>query len=178
MALITRVSRLFRADLHAVLDRIEEPEALLRQAVRDMEEDLAGDEQRSRLLQHEQGQINRRQGELDQSLVQLEQELDLCFDSGKEGLARALVKRKLETQRMQKSLCSKAEALQQALTLLQARIAEHRGRLDSMRQKVELLAEQSGTGETEFDTGMPETSVSEDDIEIAFLREQQKRRSS
>ena len=25
MALITRVSRLFRADLHAVLDRLEEP---------------------------------------------------------------------------------------------------------------------------------------------------------
>ena len=42
MALITRVSRLFQADFHAVLDRIEEPEVLLRQAVREMEEELAG----------------------------------------------------------------------------------------------------------------------------------------
>ncbi len=40
MALITRVSRLFQADFHAVLDRIEEPEVLLRQAVREMEEEL------------------------------------------------------------------------------------------------------------------------------------------
>ena len=47
MALITRVSRLFQADFHAVLDRIEDPEALLRQAVREMEEELAHDEQRS-----------------------------------------------------------------------------------------------------------------------------------
>ena len=46
MALITRVSRLFQADFHAVLDRIEEPEVLLRQAVREMEEELARDEQR------------------------------------------------------------------------------------------------------------------------------------
>ena len=38
MALITRFSRLFRADLHAVLDRIEEPDVILRQAVREMEE--------------------------------------------------------------------------------------------------------------------------------------------
>jgi phage shock protein A len=36
MALITRVSRLFRADVNAVLDRIEEPASLLRQAVLDM----------------------------------------------------------------------------------------------------------------------------------------------
>ena len=43
MALITRVSRLFQADLHAVLDRIEEPEVLLKQAVREMEEELARD---------------------------------------------------------------------------------------------------------------------------------------
>ena len=57
MALITRVSRLFQADFHAVLDRIEEPEAILRQAVREMEEELARDEQRSTMLQQEQRQL-------------------------------------------------------------------------------------------------------------------------
>ena len=52
MALITRVGRLFRADLHAVLDRVEEPEVLLRQAIREMEEELAEDRQRLRLERH------------------------------------------------------------------------------------------------------------------------------
>ena len=32
MALITRMARLFTADVHAVLDRIEEPEVVLKQA--------------------------------------------------------------------------------------------------------------------------------------------------
>lgn len=36
MILISRFSQLLRADLHAVLDRLEDPEALLRQAIRDM----------------------------------------------------------------------------------------------------------------------------------------------
>jgi len=49
MALINRLSRLFRADFHAVLDQIEEPEALLKQAIRDMEDDLANTEQRIKL---------------------------------------------------------------------------------------------------------------------------------
>ena len=34
MALIRRVSRLFAADMHAVLDQIEEPDVVLRQAIR------------------------------------------------------------------------------------------------------------------------------------------------
>ena len=37
MALITRISRLFTADFHAVLDRIEEPDVLLKHAIREME---------------------------------------------------------------------------------------------------------------------------------------------
>ena len=54
MALITRLTRLFRADVHAVLDRIEEPDVLLRQAVRDMEEECGRDAQRVALLGREQ----------------------------------------------------------------------------------------------------------------------------
>ena len=46
MALINRMSRLFTADVHAVLDRIEEPDVLLKHAVREMEEELARNEQR------------------------------------------------------------------------------------------------------------------------------------
>jgi len=37
MALVTRLTRLFQADFHAVLDRIEEPDLQLKQAVREMQ---------------------------------------------------------------------------------------------------------------------------------------------
>ena len=89
MALITRLSRLFRADMHAVLDRIEEPQQLLQQAIREMEEALLHEEQQLKLLQHEQGQLQRRLQGLEQSLEKSEEELDLCFESNKEELARS-----------------------------------------------------------------------------------------
>ena len=41
MALINRISRLFTADMHAVLDRLEEPDVLLKQALREMEDESA-----------------------------------------------------------------------------------------------------------------------------------------
>jgi len=53
MALITRLSRLFQADFHAVLDRIEEPDIQLKQAIREMQIDLQQSEQRLALMQHE-----------------------------------------------------------------------------------------------------------------------------
>ena len=99
MALITRVSRLFRADFNAVLDRIEEPDMLLKQAVREMEDELAHDEQRLKAsleLEHERA----RRGALDRTLAGFEQELDVCFASGEEELARGVLRRRLETQRL------------------------------------------------------------------------------
>ena len=53
MALITRLSRLFQADMHAVLDKIEEPELLLKQAIREMEESITTDERQIRCWEYE-----------------------------------------------------------------------------------------------------------------------------
>ncbi len=178
MALITRVSRLFRADMHAVLDRIEEPDVLLRQAVREMEEDLASDEQRIRLLSHEYGQLSARQDDLVQSLADIEQELDVCFDSGKGDLARTLIRRKLEAQRFLRFLARKRAALEETLSGLMARLAENRTRLESMRQKAELLATENSVEHSGDIWGEPDMQVRDEDVEVAFLREQQKRRSS
>ena len=64
MALIARVSRLFRADVNAVLDRMEEPEVLLRQALRDMQEALAQDQQVLAKMEKELKQLTDRRLEL------------------------------------------------------------------------------------------------------------------
>lgn len=174
MALITRVSRLFRADLHAVLDRIEEPVALLRQAIREMEEDLAGDEQRIKLLNNEHKQLAARQSDIDHSLREMQAELDVCFESGKDDLARALIKRRLEAQRFHKFLCRKRETLEETLAPLETRLDENRARLDSMRQKAELLVDEETPPHAE-NWSTPDFSVRDEDVEVAFLREKQNR---
>ena len=175
MALITRVSRLFRADLHAVLDRIEEPDVLLKQAVREMEEELNRDEQHIKVLNRERGQLVARERDIEQSLDEIEEELDVCFASGKDDLARTLVRRKLEAQRFRKHLLRKRETLQDTLASLQQRFDENRSQLESMRQKAELLTEDSDTDHPEDAWTTPDISVREEDVEVAFLREKQNR---
>ncbi|MEW8506991.1 MAG: PspA/IM30 family protein [Candidatus Thiodiazotropha sp.] len=179
MALITRVSRLFRADVNAVLDRMEEPEILLKQAVREMEEALDGDERQVKLIELDLKQLESRQSELEQRLKPVTEELDLCFDSGNETLVRNLLKRKLESERYLDYLVRRQQELQQAYKALNKRIDDHRSRLESMRQKAELLAGQENGdaqpgawNEPDF---MRQFAVSEDDIELALLREKQRR---
>ena len=178
MALITRVSRLFQADFHAVLDRIEEPGVLLRQAVREMEEDLARDGQHSKILHHEQGQLIARETDLEQSLHDIEEELDVCFESGNDDLARACIKRKLEAQRFCKGLSRRRQALQETLKDLNTRLRENRARLESMRQKAELLAEENTRARPADNRALADISVRDEEVEVALLREKQQRSRS
>lgn len=173
MTLITRIARLFRADLHAVLDRIEEPEALLRQALREMEEEQAADEKRLQNLQREAAVLVARQDELGRALAAMDGELDLCFAAGKDELARTLTQRKLETTRTAQAIAGKRAALDETRSGLEARIRENRAHLEHIRQKAEVLAE--GFGVPPAEHAGPGFAVRDEDVEVAFLREKQKR---
>ena len=141
MALINRISRLFRADFHAVLDRIEEPEQLLKQAIRDMEDDLAATEQHIALRSHDQDALSVRQSELETSIADLDTQLDLCFASKKDDLAKGLIRKKLEAQRVLKSLDTKHAANEKNLDQQRTALDENQATLDSLRQKAELFAQ-------------------------------------
>lgn len=173
MALINRMSRLFTADVHAVLDRIEEPDVLLKHAVREMEEELARGEQRVRALTHEHESLGERQAKTAACLAELGSQLDVCFESGNEELARKIIKRRLETERFERNVAERRAALDKELAALRANVEEQREQLDVMRQKAELLAT---TAADDFVSG--DFVVGEADVEVALLRERQKRQRS
>lgn len=175
MVLISRIFRLFQADLHAVIDRVEEPDSLLRQAVREMEELIARDEQRRRLLLQEQRQIDSDLSGMETKLHNIGEELDVLFESKKEEFARKLIRRRLESQQFSNFLAHKRNTLAESIKELGTRLERNQERLDSMRQKAELF---NLAGRKEHTGGHQELSdfqVPDEDVEIAFLHEKQKR---
>ena len=182
MALINRISRLFKADFHAVLDQIEEPEALLKQAIRDMEDDLAATERRIAVRTHEQDTLAVRREELQSAISEIDAELDLCFQSEKDDLARGLIRKKLEAERLLKRLAGKHAANEQDLSEQRALLDENAATLEGLRQKAELFAQRPRAHDgSEFDDiawMAREMSVGDDEIEIAFLREKSIRSKS
>ena len=175
MALINRISRLFQADMHAVLDRMEEPEALLKQAVREMTESVANEEQQGKLMHKEQQQLGERLNDIDQTLEKIEEELDVCFASEKDDLARSLIKRKLETQLFRKTITRKRDGLTKHISELDQRLQENRSRLAAMQQKLELLTETTRNHYDDDFEFAADIHVRDDEVEVDFLREKQKR---
>ena len=175
MALINRMSRLFTADVHAVLDRIEEPDVLLKQAIREMEEELVRGEQALRQLVHQRDVLADRQRKLGAALADLAGQLDVCFADGNDELARKTLKRRLETERLAQQVAGRGETVGKEITQRQATMNEQHEHLDVMRQKAELLTAASDEGD---DWGMRKFAVTDDEVEVAFLRERQLRKLS
>lgn len=173
MALITRLSRLFHADMNAVLDQIEEPELLLKQAIREMEETLSNNERQIKLLDLEHQKHVRKETEIKQSLTEINQQLKLCFESNKDELARNFIKRKLETSQYLKSLTEKISHSSQTINQLKAQLTEHQSQLNSMRQKADIF-KTDNTLNDDVHWNIHSPSVQDEDVDVAFLYEKQK----
>lgn len=173
MALVTRLSRLFQADFHAVLDRIEEPDLQLRQAVREMQLALDQDQQRLKLLQHESGQLDKSIGDAERNLQKFDEELDICLAAKKDDLARDLIRRKLAAEKHAQALHSQAESIAAQIESLTRQLDEQEQQLVSMKQKLELLV----ADETHLAPGNPGygDAIRNEEIEIALLREKERR---
>jgi phage shock protein A len=176
MALVTRISRLFQADFHAVLDRIEEPDLQLRQAVREMQYALEQDQQRLQLLQHETGQLDKTTAVTEARLQTLDEELDICLGAKQDDLARDLIRRKLILENRLQATAERSTNIEHQAHSLARQIEEQNQQLDSMKQKLELLV---SSAEQPADAGIAAVdTVRNEEIEIALLREKQRRAKS
>ena len=178
MALISRVTRLFQADLHAVLDSIEEPELLLRQAVREMEEEVARQRQRVRILNQRRVLLKSREAETEAFLGELEEQLDVCFDAGNDELARTQVRSRLEAEQSFKALQRGRGELEKIVEALNATLEQNQMRLEEMKNRSELLASDMSASDREGAWAVPKGSVRDTDVEVAFLREKRRRMQS
>jgi phage shock protein A len=176
MALIARVSRLFKADLHAVLDRLEEPVSLLKQSIREMEEALAARERDIEGLRAKRLTLDKCVRNAHALTAELDRQLDLCFAGANEELARKLVRRKLRSEKTGAAARERLEAVRDRLSDAEAALERERDALEHMRQKVDCFAT-PGPELHRDATGEP-LDVADDEVEVAYLRERQRRVTS
>lgn len=173
MALITRISRWFRADLNAVLDRLEEPDLVLREAIREMEDALTSQQQAHQALLTEAEQSSERGRKLGQSADTIKEQLDLCFLSDNEALAKQLLRRRLEQQRLAETCEQRATDAGRAAEALNKEIQRMQQQLQDQRSKAEAFGVQAQSAEA-----ADQQRVTDADVELAFLAERRARSAS
>lgn len=177
MAIMNRLTRLFRADVHAVLDRMEEPEVLLRQALREMEDEVVQGAKQLKSRELERQQVQARLGAIELLRQDIGEQLDLCFASQNEAIARTLLRRRLEGERMTRQLGHRLAALHKLIAERGAQLDEQRASLEGMRQKADVFQTESAHAQN-TDPGrcaVDDFAITEADIDLALLREQQQR---
>ena len=181
MALFNRFIRLFKADMHAMLDHLEEPDVLLRQAVREMEDEV---DQSNRQLKARELELKHAQSKiaaLQESMAGLQSQLDLCFKAENDVLAKTLLRRKLENERQLKQLKQQDSRLSEEIQSLASTLNDQRRRLEAMQQKAAVFESSEACPHKEaFRQGVEGQMdlVTDEDVELAFLQEQQNRRDS
>ncbi len=180
MTLITRISRLFKADLHGILDVIEEPEPVLKQAVRDMQEELEKAEQELSAKKRRREEIQAAAEQCQRELHEMEERIDICFAAQNEELARSAVRKKLELVQQQKASQQAASALSVQVDELSARVEDYQDKLREIEQKIKAFSSShEAWTDSRENRGLntAQSAVTEQDVELALLEEKMRRRS-
>ena len=176
MTLITRISRLFKADIHGLLDSIEEPQTLLKQAVREMQEAIdVSDRERKRITKRIE-QHSTYHDQTSQTASDLENKIDLCFQQNNLDLARSFIRKKLETTERLGCIESELSSFKQQQQEVILQIANRKEKLAAVMDKMNVLSDATLTNSVSpFDVNATHDSVSDDDVEIAYMAEKQRR---
>ena len=172
MTLITRITRLFKADLHGILDGLEEPEEVIKQAIRDMEEDIAIPERRLEELHASLQRLEREAQEITAAMQEIEQHIDTCFAAANESLAKNLIRQRLEMARSAKGIARAQEETRAQSDELATRIATHKAQLASVVQKLRAYEETAASPCAPLQSG---SVITDDEVEVAFLEEKRRR---
>ena len=178
MTLITRITRLVKADLHGILDSLEEPEEVIKQAIRDMEEDIATQEHRLEELRAILQRLAREAQETTMAMQEIEHQIDICFAAENEPLAKNLLRKRLEMARRTKGIARAQEETRAQSDGLATRIATYKAQLASVVQKLKMYEETRPRRPWASSTCAPLQSASvitDDEVEVAFLEEKRRR---
>ncbi len=172
MTIITRISRFIKADVHAVLDYLEEPDVLLRQSVREMEAELAATSCRIGEATKQLSQLEQRIIQLRAGLSESESELALCLSHSNDDLARSILRKKLITEKKLNQVLQEKGLLQTELKEWQQQQDSQRRAFECIKQQAEQIAQTNLTTPTRLSES--EWAVSEADIEVALLKAKSK----
>jgi phage shock protein A len=174
MSIMTRVVRILRADIHGVIDQLEDKGLLLKQYLRDMETALLQKEERLKSLMNSRSQVQKDYDKYRLEAEKLEQDLTLAIEKDRDDIARMLIKKL-------RPLASLRDERGHHLETIQQEIANSKNSVEEKRLQYEKLKHRSSEyfhraeqqeWETELPTSMPHifsSDLSEEEVELELI---------
>ncbi len=134
MAILTRIFRLFKADIHGVMDQIEDQGLLLKQHLRDMEEALIQKEAKLKQMCFAKDQARQDYEKGKNESNNLEQDLGVAIRKDRDDIARMLIKKLKPLAHIQSERCSHIDRLNHEIEQFREDIELQRLQFEQLRQ--------------------------------------------
>ncbi len=172
MSIMTRFIRLWKADIHGVMDELEDKPLILRQYLREMEESLEESEARIKKLAREKKSLKSEHEKLKEELKKTNADIDSAIKKGKDDIAKFLIKKEIPISRHIKDIERHIKNLD--VDLENARQTYESRKMDYERLKLRareyLRKEGEPSGIFEDISGEPYQDVCDEEIELELLK--------
>lgn len=168
MNILTRVSRLFKADIHGILDNLEQPEIILQQSIRDMQVAIEKAEITIAELDKTQDRLEQQKQNQNKHIEDLQDQLQFCLAENNESLGKSVIRKKLQAEASLKELTRQLANITADKKLKIEETEERKEKLQAIRDKLSLFTEKNELNECSPSTDLS-SGVTQDDVELAFL---------
>jgi phage shock protein A len=135
MAIIARIIKIFKADIHGVMDHLEDRGLLLKQHLRDMEAVLNRKEAKLIKMTALHGQVQKDLAEYSRQRAALEQDLTVAVRKKKDDIARMLIKKMRPLQNLMDELTRQLKTLDEEKLQLNHHLQQQRHRYEQFKYR-------------------------------------------
>ena len=141
MGIFNRIGRLWKADVHGIIDSLEEPQRVLKQALREMQDEIAESTARLEAIQSEEERMSKRRGKVNESLEETFKQIEVAFGAEDLKLARRFVRKRLELERMASHLELRLAEIATSKSAAAQLLSGQREHYQRVAEKAEILCE-------------------------------------
>ena len=180
MGVFTRIARLCRADMHGVLDELEDRGLLLKEALREMEAELARKGARLEKLGGARDQARqdyeRHVGECDRT----EQDLAMAIEKDRDDLARFLIRKLKPMEQVRDALSHQVANLEQEIDGLREIMDEQRRGYEALKHEARTFLQREEREHwerkpSEIGCYGPSPEPSDEEVELELMRRKEAR---
>ena len=175
MAILSRIIQLFKADIHGVMDQLEDQGLLLKQHLRDMEESMAEKEMKLKKMRSAMDQAQQDYQKGEKETGDLEQDLQVAIKKDRDDIARMLIKKLKPLSRLQSERRNHIERMNHEIDQFKAYIEQQRIQYEQLRQKATEFFYRKEKQKWEplwpaADSGLLLHELSEEEVELELLQ--------
>lgn len=175
MSIMSRIMRLWKADLHGVMDQLEDKSLLLKQCLREMETSLEQKQSHLAQLRRTCEQIRKDQSVRDGEREKVEEDIALAVRKEKDDIARMLIRKRMTLQADSERMVLQLQQLEEEAQRLGRVLSDQQGQYERLKIKAAVYCQQAeqrattGAGDA-WNDPLGTAFATDEEVELELIR--------